>query len=281
MELVLDSLGHVCSPAVCQPVGIDLVLDGGVERGRGIEHVDAVVEVFEVLEGIFNVVAGIDELIDGQTQGDDHSGAYSLADFIDDHTTEAGAVLSGAAELVCAVVHGRRKELADQIGVACVDLDDVETCDLGSLCCFAVILRDALKLFFGKGTGNLSAGLGRKSRGGNGLHADPGAHGGSTGVIDLDTDHAAVFVNSFGQIQKSGNVAVLVDPELCCTVGTLRIFDAYILNENEACPAARTFLIILDVLVGKLTCMSCQVTSHGHHDNTVRESKPVNCDGTK
>ena len=281
MELVLNSLGHVSSPAVSQPVGIDLILDGGVQSGRGVEHIDAVVQVLEVLKGIFHMVAGIDELINGETQGDDHSGAYSLADFIDDHTTETCTVLSGAAELVSTIVHGRRKELADQIGVTCVDLDYVEACDLCSLCSFTIILGNALKLFSGKGTGNLSARLGRKSGGGDGLHSDSGTHSGCACVVDLNTDHAAVFVNCFCQIQQTGNITVLIDSELCCTVGSFGILDTNVLYENKAGTAAGTLLIILDVLVSQFTGMSCQVASHGHHDNTVRKSQPVDCDGTE
>ena len=165
--------------------------------------------------------------------------------------------------------------------MTCVDLDYVETCDLGSLCSFTIILCNALKLFFGKRTRDLSARLGRKSGGGDGLHSDSGTHSGCAGVVDLNTDHAAVFMNCFSQIQQTGNIAVLIDSELCCTIGSFGILDTYVLYENEAGTAAGTLLIILDVLVSKLTSMSCQVTSHGHHDNAVRKSQPVDCDGTE
>ena len=281
MELVLNSLGHVSSPAVSQPVGIDLILDGGVQSRRGVEHIDAVVQVLEVLKGIFHMVAGIDELINGETQGDDHSGAYSLADFIDDHTTETCTVLSGAAELVSTIVHGRRKELADQIGVTCVDLDYVEACDLCSLCSFTIILGNALKLFSGKGTGNLSARLGRKSGGGDGLHSDSGTHSGCAGVVDLNADHAAVFMNCLCQIQQTGNITVLINSELCCTIGSFRILDTNVFYENQAGTAACTLHIILDVLISQLTGMSGEVAAHGHHNNTVRQCQSIDCNGAE
>ena len=43
VEFVTDSLCHVGAPSVLQIVGVDLVLDGGVQGGGGVEHVHTVI----------------------------------------------------------------------------------------------------------------------------------------------------------------------------------------------------------------------------------------------
>ena len=271
VELVLYSLCHVCSPAVLKPVGINLILDGGIQSGRGIKHINFVIQEFQVFQCILYMVSGIDELVDGQTQRDGHSGADCLADFIDDHAAEAGTILSGAAEFIRAIIHGRRKELADQVGVACMDLDHIKAGDLRSLSCCAVILCNAFQLFFGKRARDLSARLGRKSGGRDRLHTDSGAHGRSTGVVDLNADFSAILMNSFCQIQKTGDVAVFIHAELRCSVGTFRILHTDIFDNNQTGAAACPFFVILDVFVGQLSGMAGKIAAHRHHHNAVRQ----------
>ena len=249
MELVLYSLCHVCSPAVLKPVGINLILDGGIQSGRGIKHINFVIQEFQVFQCILYMVSGIDELVDGQTQRDGHSGADCLADFIDDHAAEAGTILSGAAEFIRAIIHGRGKELADQV----------------------VILCNAFQLFFGKRARDLSARLGRKSGGRDRLHTDSGAHGRSTGVVDLNADFSAILMHRFCQIQKTGDVAVFIHAELRCSVGTFRILHTDIFDNNQTGAAACPFFVILDVFVGQLSGMAGKIAAHRHHHNAVRQ----------
>ena len=58
---------------------------------------------------------------------------------------KAGTVFSGTAKFICPFVVDRRKELADQVGMARMDLDCVKAtnlCTSGSFCIFTDNMQD-------------------------------------------------------------------------------------------------------------------------------------------
>ena len=192
-----------------------------------------------------------------------------LTNFFNDQFCETSAVLRASAELIGSLVHDRRKELADQIGVTAVDLDTVKACDLCALSSFAVLLDDLVDLFFLKRARNLAAFLGRNIGRRNGLHADSGGNSGSAGVVDLDTDAGAVLVNLLAKKEQTGNIIILVDSQLCSTIRSLRRINACVLNHKKSGAAFCAKLIVIDVQKAHLTGLLTVVGSHRSHHDTV------------
>ena len=95
------------------------------------------------------------------------------------------------------------------------------------------------------------------------------------------TPMQAPYLTGLCQIEETGNVAVLVNAQLGCSVGTLRVFYTHIFYDDETCAASCAQLIVFDVLITQLSCMPGKVASHGHHDNTVRECHTVDREGAE
>ena len=60
---------------------------------------------------------------------------HPLLDSFDDLVNDAGAILQGAAILVCTLVRGRGKELREEISVGAVQLYAIKTCSARELSC--------------------------------------------------------------------------------------------------------------------------------------------------
>ena len=266
---LLDSLSHVGSPAIGQVVGVDLELDRLVQTCGYVEYVDFFFKILQILEGIFQCVAAFYELICADTDEDREERTNLLTNFFDNQLCETSAVLRTSAELIGSLVHDRRKELADQIGVTAVDLDTVKACDLCALSSFAVLLDDLVDLFFLKRARNLAAFLGRNIGRRNGLHADSCGNSGSAGVVDLDTDAGAVLVNLLAKKEQTGNIIILVDSQLCSTIRSLRRINACVLNHQKSGAAFCAKLIVIDVQKAHLTGLLTVVGSHRSHHDTV------------
>ena len=71
-------------------------------------------------------------------------------DLIDDVGKETAAVLGGSAILVSTMVRVLGDEAHDHVTDTSMDLDDVDTCLLATLSCFAILLYDELDLVNGE-----------------------------------------------------------------------------------------------------------------------------------
>ena len=60
---------------------------------------------------------------------------HPLLDSFDDLVNDAGAILQGAAILVCTLVRGRGKELREEISVGAVQLYAIKTCSAREFSC--------------------------------------------------------------------------------------------------------------------------------------------------
>ena len=56
-------------------------------------------------------------------------------------------------------------------------------------------------------------------------------------MVDLDAHARAMAVTGFRERKQAGNIAVFVDPQLGGPIGALRIFDADVLYDDQACAA--------------------------------------------
>ena len=277
----LHGLCHVGAPAVGQVIGIDLELDGLVEACGDIKDVDFLLEVLEVIQGILECVAALYELVGADADEDGEEGADLAADFLNDELGEAGAVLGASAEFIGPLVHDGGEELADQVGVAAVDLDAVKAGGLGALGGLAVLFDDLIDLFLFQRARNFAAFLGRYVGGGDGLHADPGRDRGSAGVVDLDTDAGAVLVDLLTEQEQARDIVVLVNAQLGGAVGALRGEDTGVLHHQEAGAALGAQLVVVDVQETHFTGLLAEVGAHGGHHDAVLHGHAADGEGFK
>ena len=91
-----------------------------VERGGDVDDVDLAVEQLGKRDALFLGKAALDLLRAAHAVLDEEALAAALADAVDDHERELGAVFDGAAVLVRAGVVERGGELVEQPAVAAV-----------------------------------------------------------------------------------------------------------------------------------------------------------------
>ena len=70
-------------------------------------------------------------------------------------------------------------------------------------------------------------------------------------MVDLDRDLCPVSMNIFTEFEKTWQIVVMIDAQLCGSVGALRGIDACVLYDDEPC-------------------------AHRHHNNTVLDSHIFN-----
>ena len=153
--------------------------------------------------------------------------------------------------------------------MTCMDFHQIETSVYSTFCCCTIVFCNADQFFFCQRSGFFPTCFRRNIRCRNRLHSNSAAHSRCTCMVQLDTDACTMSVTCFCQIEKTRNVAVFVNTQLRGTIGTLRIFHTDVFHQNQACAAFCPQFIIFDVFVAQLAVMTCQVTSHWHHNNTV------------
>ena len=106
--------------------------------------------------------------------------------------------------------------------MAGMDLNRVEAGGLGTLCGLSVFFYDPHDLVFRERTRDLSACLGGNVGGGYRLHVGARRLCGRSGMVELDADAGAVFMDCLCQLEETGNVIVVVNAQLCGSVGAFR-----------------------------------------------------------
>ena len=66
-------------------------------------------------------------------------------------------------------------------------------------------------------------------------------------MVDLDRNLCSVSMNIFTEFEKTWQIVVMVDAQLCGSVGALRGIDACVLYDDETCATLRTLLIIINI----------------------------------
>ena len=276
VEFFSYGLCHVGTPSVREIICIDLVLDGTVKSAGNIEDINLFLKIIQVFQGILQCISTLHQLIRTETEHDREERSYLFSYFIDDHTAETGTVLNRSAELIGTLVCDRGEELTDQVGVSCMDLYCVKAGCLCTFCSLTVFFYNVKDLIFGKRTRDLSAFFGWNVRCGNRLHVDPGRNSGSSGMVDLNSDLCSVSMNIFTEFEKTWQVVVMIDTQLCGSVGALRGIDACVLYDDETCATLCTLLIIIDMKKTHFAVLFTVVGAHRHHNNTVLDSHIFN-----
>ena len=141
-EFFLHSSCHIRTPAVRKIICIYLVLDGTIQATGNIKDIH-----FQISQGILQCVSALHKLIRADAQENRKMRPDLFSNCLQDHTRKACTVFSGTSKFICPFVVDRRKELADQVGMARMDLDRVKAADLGtsgSLCIFADNIQDLI-----------------------------------------------------------------------------------------------------------------------------------------
>src|SRR5699024_5781456 len=125
-ELFLHGSCLVSTPAVRQEVGVDLVLQRGIQAAGHVVDVHELVQVFQILQGVLQSVATGHPLLGGHTDDDGEPGPHLAAHFLQHHAGAAETVLHGAAELIGSLVVVGGDELAHEVGVAAVNLHGIK-----------------------------------------------------------------------------------------------------------------------------------------------------------
>ena len=276
VEFFSYGLCHVGTPSVREIICIDLVLDGTVKSAGNIKDINLFLKIIQVFQSILQCISAFHQLIRTETEHDREERSYLFSYFIDDHTAETGTVLNRSAELIGTLVCDRGEELTDQIGVSCMDLYCVKASCLCTFCSLTVFFYDVKDLIFGKRTRDLAAFFGWNVRCGNRLHVDPGRNSRSSGMVDLDRNLCSVSMNIFTEFEKTWQIVVMVDAQLCGSVGALRGIDACVLYDDETCATLCTLLIIIDMKKTHFAVLFTVVGAHRHHNNTVLDSHIFN-----
>ena len=232
--------------------------------------------MLQVFQSILQCISTLHQLIRTETEHDREERSYLFSYLIDDHTAETGTVLNRSAEFIGTLVCDRGEELTNQIGVSCMDLYRIKASCLCTFCSLTVFFYDVKNLVFGKRTRDLAAFFGWNVRCGNRLHVDPGRNSGSSGMVDLDRDLCSVSMNIFTEFEKTWQIVVMVDAQLCGSVGALRGIDACVLYDDETCAPLCTLLIIIDMKKTHFAVLFTVVGAHRHHNNTVLDSHIFN-----
>ena len=277
VEFLFHSLCHVRTPSVRKIVCIDLVLDGTVKTTGNIEDINLFLKVLKVFECILKCISTIHQLICTETKHDREERTDLFSDFVDDHTAETCTVLNRSAKFIGTVVCKRRKELADKVRVSSMDLYCIKTCCLCTFCSLSVFFYDVKNFIFGKWTRNLASLLGRNVGCGNRLHIDSGRDCRSTCMIDLDCNLCSVSVNILAEFEKTRKIVIMIDTQLCGSVGALWGINTCILHDDKACATLCTLLIVVDVKKTHFAVLLTVIGAHRHHNNTVLDRHIFNC----
>ena len=162
-----------------------------------------------------------------------------------------------------------------------MDLHCVKAGGLGALCCLAVFLYDPQDLVLLKRTRDLSACLGGNVGGGYRLHVRTCRLCGCSGMVQLDADAGAVFMDCLCQFEETGNVVVMINAQLCGSVGAFRRIYAGIFYHDQACAALGTLLIVINMEKTHLSALLTVVCSHGSHHDPVFQGHAANSERLK
>ena len=165
--------------------------------------------------------------------------------------------------------------------MSAVDLDRIETNRLNTLCSLSVFLNSCKDFFLCHRTRNFSADLCRNVGRRNSFHSGSCRRSRSSGMVDLNCYSSAILMKVLYQLIITRHKAVVIDTDLTCTVGTCRIFNVGILQNDKACTSLCTKRVIIHMTVTHLAACLTVVGSHRSHSNTVFDCCSFNCYGFK
>ena len=196
-EFIFYGSCHVGTPSIRQEVGVDLILQGWVEAAGYVIHIYELIQVLEVLEGIFQSISSRNTLLSRDTNDDREPRSDVFTYFFENHTREAQAVFYRTTEFIGSFIVIRGDELAHQVGVAAVDFNGIKADGLHTFCSFAVFFHGCHDFFFCHRARGFSAGFCRDVGRRNGFHTGSCGRCGSSGVVDLDRYGSTVFMKVF------------------------------------------------------------------------------------
>ena len=193
-EFIFYGSCHVGTPSVRQEVGIDLILQRWVETAGYVVHIYELIQVLQILQGIFQGISARNTLLGRDTNDDREPRSDVFTYFFEDHTREAQTVFYGTTEFIGSFVVIWGDELAHQVGVAAVDFNGVKADGLHTFCSLAVFFHGCHDFFLCHRTRGFATGLCRDIGRRNGFHAGSCGRCGSSGVVDLDCYGSTVFM---------------------------------------------------------------------------------------
>ena len=280
-ELLLHGTGLVSTPAIRQEVGVDLILQRGIQAAGHVVDVHELVQVFQILQSVLQGVATRHPLLGGHTDDDGEPGPHLAAHFLQHHAGEAETVLHGAAELIGSLVVVGGDELAHEVGVTAVDLHGVKADGLHTLGRLSVLFHRVEDLLTSHGTGHLSSHLGGNVGGGHRLHPSSGRRSGRACMVDLDGHGGPVLVQVLHQLIVPGHEAVVIDADLAGAVGAHGVLHIGVLQNDQANAALCAQGIVIHVTVTHFTAGLAIVGAHGSHRNAVANGHPLHRDRFK
>ena len=196
-EFIFYGSCHVGTPSIRQEVGVDLILQGWVEAAGYVIHIYELIQVLEVLEGIFQSISSRNTLLSRDTNDDREPRSDVFTYFFENHTREAQAVFYRTTEFIGSFIVIRGDELAHQVGVAAVDFNGIKADGLHTFCSLAVFFHGCHDFFFCHRARGFSAGFCRDVGRRNGFHTGSCGRCGSSGVVDLNCYGSTVFMKIF------------------------------------------------------------------------------------
>ena len=196
-EFIFYGSCHVGTPSIRQEVGVDLILQGWVEAAGYVIHIYELIQVLEVLEGIFQSISSRNTLLSRDTNDDREPRSDVFTYFFENHTWEAQAVFYRTTEFIGSFIVIRGDELAHQVGVAAVDFNGIKADGLHTFCSLAVFFHGCYDFFFCHRARGFSAGFCRDVGRRNGFHTGSCGRCGSSGVVDLNCYGSTVFMKIF------------------------------------------------------------------------------------
>ena len=196
-EFIFYGSCHVGTPSIRQEVGVDLILQGWVEAAGYVIHIYELIQVLEVLEGIFQSISSRNTLLGRDTNDDREPRSDVFTYFFENHTREAQAVFYGTTEFIGSFIVIRGDELAHQVGMAAVDFNGIKADGLHTFCSLAVFFHGCHDFFFCHRARGFSAGFCRDVGRRNGFHTGSCGRCGSSGVVDLNCYGSTVFMKIF------------------------------------------------------------------------------------
>ena len=196
-EFIFYGSCHVGTPSIRQEVGVDLILQGWVEAAGYVIHIYELIQVLEVLEGIFQSISSRNTLLSRDTNDDREPRSDVFTYFFENHTREAQAVFYRTTEFIGSFIVIRGDELAHQVGMAAVDFNGIKADGLHTFCSLAVFFHGCHDFFFCHRARGFSAGFCRDVGRRNGFHTGSCGRCGSSGVVDLNCYGSTVFMKIF------------------------------------------------------------------------------------
>ena len=196
-EFIFYGSCHVGTPSIRQEVGVDLILQGWVEAAGYVIHIYELIQVLEVLEGIFQSISSRNTLLSRDADDDREPRSDVFTYFFENHTREAQAVFYRTTEFIGSFIVIRGDKLAHQVGVAAVDFNGIKADGLHTFCSFAVFFHGCHDFFFCHRARGFSAGFCRDVGRRNGFHTGSCGRCGSSGVVDLNCYGSTVFMKIF------------------------------------------------------------------------------------